>query len=68
MKEKPMHYKTITLELLQDRPEIYDKLLLNRTLLSTLDAYAIELRESHLDWNEMLQQRNPNLHPQQIAF
>lgn len=62
-----MHYKTITLELLQDRPEIYDKLLQNRTLLSTLEAYAIELRESHLDWKENLLQRKPSSDPSQIA-
>ncbi|CAN5573006.1 hypothetical protein BH10PLA2_BH10PLA2_30720 [soil metagenome] len=62
-----MHYKTITLELLQDRPEIYDQLLLNRNLRSSLDSYAIELRESHLDWKENLLQRKPESDPNQIA-
>ena len=31
-KEQPMQYKTIVLELLQDRPTMYDKLLRERTL------------------------------------
>jgi hypothetical protein len=62
-----MRYKTIVLELLQDRPAIYDKCIRERTLLSTLDFYATELRNSHLDWMELLSQKNPASDPTQIA-
>lgn len=62
-----MRYKTIVLELLQDRPTMYDRCIRERTLLATLDFYATELRNSHLDWMELLTQRNPISDPNQIA-
>jgi hypothetical protein len=62
-----MHYKTIVLELLQDRPAMYDRCIRERTLLATLDFYATELRNSHLDWKELLFQRNPSSDPSQTA-
>jgi hypothetical protein len=46
---------------------MYDKLLRERTLLSTLDFHATELRESHLEWKELLSQRSPGSDPSQIA-
>ena len=35
-----MQYKTICLQMIQDRPEMYDRLLSQRTLLPTLDRFA----------------------------
>ena len=62
-----MQYKTIVLQLLQDRPTMYDTLLRERTLLATLDFYATELRDSHLDWKGLLSEQNPDRDPTQIA-
>lgn len=55
-----MLYKTITLELLQDHPHLYDQLLSTRKLLPTLDLYASELRTSHLGWKELLANAKPD--------
>ena len=43
-----MQYKTICLRMIQDRPEMYDRLLSNRTLVPTLERFARELESSHL--------------------
>ena len=46
-----MQYKTIILELLEQRPEIHDQLRKNRKLLPTLEICAHELKTSHeADW------------------
>ena len=60
-------YKTIALELIQQQPELYERLRSSRTLLSTMDAYAIELKASHEAWKEQLGQKNPGSDPSQIA-
>lgn len=62
-----MQYKTIVLELLQQTPQIYDQLLENRTLLPTLNLYASQLRDSHLEWKDRLFQAKPQSDPSQIA-
>ena len=62
-----MLYKTIVMELLQDRPQIYDQLLKNRTLLQTLESYASELRDRHLAWKELLSQARPGSNPTLIT-
>jgi hypothetical protein len=62
-----MQYKTIVLELLQNCPQIYDKLLSNRTLLSALETHASELKTSHEAWKERLWQAKPESDPSQIA-
>jgi hypothetical protein len=62
-----MLYKTITLELLQQRPEMYDQLLKNRTLLPTLNHYASQLRDRHQAWKSLLATANPDLDPIQVA-
>ena len=54
-----MHYKTICLQMIQDRPEMYDQLLRKRMLLPTLERYAVQLRTSHLEWKELLSQARP---------
>jgi hypothetical protein len=62
-----MRYKTITLELLQDRPAFYDQLISNQTLLSTLERLAEELRTYHHAWQDLLLAAKPGSDPSQIA-
>ena len=62
-----MHYKTIILEMLEQRPKMREELRQNRTLLPTLEFYASELRDSHEDWKDRLLQAKPDSDPSQIA-
>ncbi len=62
-----MQYKTIILELLQQRPEMHDQLRKERKLLPTLEIYAKELKESHEAWKEQLSQAKPGSDTNQIA-
>ena len=62
-----MQYKTICLQMIQDRPEMYDRLLKQRTLLPTLERFARQLRSSHLDWKERLLRAKPGGSDSQIA-
>jgi hypothetical protein len=63
-----MQYKTIVLELLQQRPQIHDQLRKERKLLSTVEKYARELKTSHEAWKETLAQERPGTDQSQIAF
>jgi hypothetical protein len=65
--ETHMHYKTIILELLQQRPEMHEELRRQRKLLPTLEMYARELKTGHEVWKEALSQARPGSHPIQIA-
>jgi hypothetical protein len=49
-----MLYKTICLGLLEQRPELYGRLRKNRTLLSTLNRLAKELKSRHEAWIQEL--------------
>lgn len=62
-----MHYKTITLELIQDQPELYERLRSSKRLLTAMDAYAIDLKTFHQAWTDRLAQANPGIDPRQIA-
>ncbi|HVS34107.1 MAG TPA: hypothetical protein VMS17_00915 [Gemmataceae bacterium] len=62
-----MQYKTICLHMIQDRPEMYDRLLKQRTLLPTLERFARQLRSSHLNWKERLSNAKPGSSDSQIA-
>ena len=62
-----MHYKTIVLELLQQRPEIHEQLRMSRKLLTTVEHYARELKTSHEAWKETLGQERPGSDQSQIA-
>ncbi len=62
-----MQYKTICLQMIQDRPEMYDRLLSQRSLLSTLDRLSSELRTSHQTWKGLLSQTKPGSSESQIA-
>jgi hypothetical protein len=58
-----MLYKTITLEWLRANRERYRRLRTTRTLLSTLNRLAAELKAGHETWMEHLRQKNPTLDP-----
>jgi hypothetical protein len=62
-----MQYKTIILELLQQRPEIHEQLRKDRRLLPTVELYARELKTSHEAWKETLAQERPSSDQSQIA-
>jgi hypothetical protein len=62
-----MQYKTIVLELLQQRPEMHEQLRKERKLLTTLEFYAKELKTSHEAWKELLDQAKPGSDQSQIA-
>jgi hypothetical protein len=66
-KELTMQYKTICLQMIQERPEMYDQLLSKRILLPTLDRLSSELRTSHQTWKELLSQVKPGSSESQIA-
>jgi hypothetical protein len=62
-----MLYKTIILELLQQRPEMHEQLRKERKLLPALELYTKELKSSHEAWKEVLTQAKPDSDPSQIA-
>jgi hypothetical protein len=66
-REKVMLYKTIALELLQDRPQLYEELRSTKRLLPTLETYAIELKDLHQQWKARLRQARPNIDPTRLA-
>jgi hypothetical protein len=66
-KEVTMHYKTIALQLIQERPELYEQLRSGKMLLTAMDAYAIELKASHEHWKEQLGRAKPGRDPRQIS-
>lgn len=62
-----MQYKTIVLQLLEDRPEIHEQLRSSRQLLPTMERIAKELKTSHEAWKDQLSQARPGSDPSQIA-
>jgi hypothetical protein len=62
-----MHYKTIILELLEQRPRMREELRQSRKLLPTLEFYASELKDSHEEWKGRLLEAKPDSDPSQIA-
>jgi hypothetical protein len=66
-KESPMQYKTIIVEMLEQRPRMREELRQSRKLLSTMERFATELKSSHEAWKERLQQSRPESDPSQIA-
>jgi hypothetical protein len=62
-----MRYKTIILELLQQRPQMHEQLRKDRKLLTTMELYAKELKDSHEAWKEMLSQLRPGSDQSQLS-
>ena len=62
-----MQYKTIVLELLQQRPEMHEQLRKDRKLLTTMESFARDLKSDHEAWKETLNQERPDSDQSQIA-
>jgi hypothetical protein len=62
-----MQYKTICLQMIQDHPELYNRLLSSRTLLPTLACLALLLRDRHAAWKDLLSRSRPGSSESQIA-
>ena len=67
LKETIMHYKTIVLELLQNRQELHEKLRLSRSLLTTLNLYSSHLKANHEAWMDRLSRAKPGSERSQLA-
>lgn len=61
-----MHYKTITLELIQEIPDLYEQLRSSKRLLPVIDDYATGLKASHEQWKAQIT-LTPGSDPSQIA-
>lgn len=62
-----MQYKTITLGLIQDRPELYERLRRSKRLLPTMESYATELKAGHAAWMEQISRQRPGSDPRVVA-
>jgi hypothetical protein len=62
-----MLYKTIILELLQDRPRTHERLRKDRMLLPAVELYAEGLKASHEAWKNLLSWTRPGSDPGQLA-
>ena len=62
-----MQYKTMALELLTQRAELYEQLRLTHRLLPSLETWAKELKASHEKWKETLAGAKPGSEPSQLA-
>ena len=62
-----MHYKTIALELLKQRPKMHERLRKERKLMERMEFLAAELKMRHNVWKEKLARRKPGSDPSQIA-
>ena len=62
-----MQYKTIVLELLQERKELHEQLRLTRRLLPTMETCAKELKARHEHWKETLATATQGGDPSQIS-
>lgn len=62
-----MRYKTIVLELLEQRTELHEQLRRQRKLLTTMERYATELKASHEAIRDQLQKARPDSDPMQTA-
>jgi hypothetical protein len=62
-----MNYRSIALGLIQENPYLYERLRSTKRLLPSMDAYALELKDSHEAWKESLSRARPGTDPSQIA-
>ena len=62
-----MHYKTIVMGLLQNRPELHENLRLSRTLLTALNLYSRHLKAKHEAWMDRLSRVKPCSERSQLA-
>ena len=62
-----MQYKTMALELLRERTDLYEQLRLTHRLLPTLETLGTELKASHESWKQVLAKAKPGSEPSQLA-
>jgi hypothetical protein len=62
-----MPYKTIVLGLIEQQPELFERLRASKRLLPTIDSHALDLKASHEAWMIRLRESSPHSHPSQIA-
>ena len=62
-----MQYKTITLTLIQERPDLYDRLRSSKRLLRAMDIYATGLKASHDTAKVAIARQRPVSDPSQVA-
>ncbi len=62
-----MHYKTIALELIQDQPDLYERLRSGKMLLTVMEVYATELKAGHEAWKGVIARDRPGSDPSQVA-
>lgn len=60
-------YKTIVLELLQDRPTLHEQLRASGTLLASMEQLAVALKTCHQGWMTRLAERWPNSDSSQLS-
>ena len=54
-----MHYKTMVLELIRQSSSLYEQLRASKTLLPTMEWYALQLKASHETWKSHLHESKP---------
>jgi hypothetical protein len=62
-----MHYKTITLGLLRQHPDLHQELCASNTLMQSMESYAALLKQHHLSWMDRLAQTRPGRDPSQLS-
>jgi hypothetical protein len=62
-----MLYKTMVLEMIQQRPTLYDQLRSERKLRQAVESYASELSRRHAAWEELIRSTPLAASPGQIA-
>ncbi|HVX56726.1 MAG TPA: hypothetical protein VHA37_03260 [Candidatus Saccharimonadales bacterium] len=60
-------YKTIVLELLQDRPMLHEQLRANGTLVESMEQLAVAFRACHLQRMKELEAAMPGSDPSQLS-
>ena len=60
-------YKTIVLELLQDRPALHEQLRASGTLMESMEQLAMALRACHLEWMAKLAETRPGSERSQLS-
>lgn len=62
-----MLYKTMAMNLIQQRPELHEQLRSQRMLLAAVNSCANELMSLHETWKDSLSRARPDSDPNQIA-
>lgn len=63
-----MQYKTIVLEMIEQRPQMHEKLKRERKLLTTMESIARELKASHEAISRDLASEQPDMNASLISL